>query len=510
MDLVEDVEILEAGTTALEGAWRRAQDGSEEDVASVRRISAALARYLEDQGVADLPELAREVAQADEGELAGKVGALHGRIERYLAMLPRQTVRILAVDDDPATLAILTPILAGPGREVRVAGDMDEARDSVQKWSPDLVILDLNLGASDGRDFLVDLAEHPETAAIPVLVLSGHSDPSVKTECFALGADKYLEKPIDRDLLAAAVSGSLRRQAMVTRMAQDDPLTGLPNRAAFRRVFTRVQSLLDRSRRPLSLALLDLDLLKDVNDELGHAAGDSLLRGLAQSLREDLRDADVIGRWGGDEFVVVFPDTEPSGARRALLKVQESFRKWRVLPGKDAPLEFEPSFSAGVILVDPHASLDEAMGAADRSLYLAKSRGRGMVAVGEDGGVEQVPRVLVVEDEELDAALIQRLLDRAGLRSDRVRDGESALERARAERPDLVVLDVRLPGMDGLHVLREMRGDPALRKIPVMILTGQRSEERVTRSFELGADDYIPKPLASGEFLARVRRLLRS
>lgn len=124
--------------------------------------------------------------------------------------------------------------------------------------------------------------------------------------------------------------------------------------------------------------------------------------------------------------------------------------------------------------------------------------------------LEPVPaRVLIVEDDELDAALIQRVLGRAGFEARRARTGREALDLAGEETPDLVVLDLWLPDLEGFEVLSKMRKKPRLKRVPVLILTATRSEDRVEKSFELGADDYLVKPLATGEFLARVRRLLR-
>lgn len=502
MDLVEDVEVLEATHTAMARAWKDAQEGADDEIQSVRRIANSLARYLESHNVGGLPDLAREVAGAAEEDFPRRVPAFLEELERYLARLPRQTMRILVVDDDPAIVHVLEPILEGPGRHVRYVEALQPAREILREWPPDIVLLDLGLSDADGRDFLVELSEEPATASVPVVVLSAQTSPAVKTECFALGADKYVEKPVDSDLLAAAVSGSLRRKATITRLAQDDPLTGLPNRAAFRRIFFRIQSLVDRSRQPLSLALLDVDLLKDVNDRFGHPTGDRLLRELAVALQSALRDADVIGRWGGDEFVAIFPDTEPAGARKALVKAQEELQASGGAP--------RISFSAGLVQTKPHASLEETVAAADRSLYLAKSHGTGVIAVGNEAESPRARTVLVVEDEELDAALVTRLLERAGLESERVREGRAALERLRIRRPELVILDLRLPDMDGMDVLEEIRDDPSLRKVPVLILTAKRGEEPAVKGFQLGVDDYVAKPLAAGEFLARVRRLLRT
>lgn len=509
MYAADDAEILEAGLGALEQAWSELQKGSLAEERSVRRLASSLQRLLEQRQMEDLAALAQGVADAGEDELAARVPPFIEALDKLVARLPRQTVRILAVEDDPDLQELVRWILGKHGYRVQTARSVEEAREVIRDWPPDLILLDLILSEADGRDLLLELREDANLAAVPVVVLSSRLTPAVKAECFALGADKFLEKPVDGDVLIAAVSGTLRRISTVTQLAQDDPLTGVPNRAGFRRVFEQVRALLGREHRHLCLAVLDLDLLKQVNDQLGHPTGDAVLRELAQVLSQSLRDADVVGRWGGDEFVVLFPDTGPAGARRALMKAQELFQERLREAEYLSELGRVPTFSGGITEVQADQDLDEAVAEADRSLYRAKNLGGGSVAQGGEQ-LEPVPaRVLVVEDDELDAALILRVLGRAGFDVRRARTGREALDMAADETPDLVVLDLWLPDLEGFEVLSKIRKKPRLKRVPVLILTATRSEDRVEKSFELGADDYLVKPLATGEFLARARRLLR-
>src|SRR5262249_37408071 len=151
-----------------------------------------------------------------------------------------------------------------------------------------------------------------------------------KTECFELGADDYFEKPVPLEMLAAAVTAKIKRVAQLARRSRHDGLTNVLNRPAFQEIYGRVQALSRRSRTALALAILDLDRFKAINDRFGHPLGDQVLIGVAQIITKALRQSDVIGRWGGDEFVVLLPDTDKAGAQRALETVsrvlgEESF-----------------------------------------------------------------------------------------------------------------------------------------------------------------------------------------
>jgi two-component system alkaline phosphatase synthesis response regulator PhoP len=117
--------------------------------------------------------------------------------------------------------------------------------------------------------------------------------------------------------------------------------------------------------------------------------------------------------------------------------------------------------------------------------------------------------VLVVEDEKEIRDLVRYNLERAGFRVNAVADGDEALQRVFAARPDAVVLDLMLPSRSGLEILREVRGEPATRDLPIIVLTARSAEMDKLLGFEHGADDYLTKPFSPGELVARVRALLR-
>ena len=505
----EEIEAVAARCAALETVWDDAGDAPPpEAVESAHRIVRSLEPAMEAIGGTELVEVARRARTAGAAELRKLVPKLIEGIREGVAELPRETVHILVVDDEEGERDRLASILAGPHRQIRTAVGVEEAERSLSPEPPDLLVVRLELGASDGRDLLLALFSRPSTAAMPVVVLTSRDDPAVRAECFALGADELLRVPVEDDLLSAAVSSLLRRRAALTRMAQEDHLTGLPNRAAFARIYGRLASLARRNEEPLTLALLDVDYLKEVNDRLGHAAGDRLLRDLARVVADALRDSDVLARWGGDEFVVLLPRTGPDGAREALDKAREAFRATAArdprLASQDVPL----SFSAGITEVEEGEAVEDGVARADHLLYQAKSAGRDHV-VTEDVAGAPAADVLLVEDEDPVADVFRRFLEGGGFRVRRLADGDAALEAVRAAPPDLVVLDIMLPGRDGFEVLREMRRDPELQDVPVLILTALGQEEAVAKGFRLGVDEYLVKPVSRDTFLSEVRRLVR-
>ncbi|HUH11964.1 MAG TPA: response regulator, partial [Longimicrobiales bacterium] len=345
------------------------------------------------------------------------------------------------------------------------------------------------------------LREDPDTAALPVIVLSARTGPRTQTECFALGADDYFEKPFDAELLAASVRARIRRSADLERQARHDELTGLPDRAAFRQAYTRLEGA------PATLALLDLDRFGRINDAHGHAAGDHALRAAARLLRAAL-PADVeLARWGGGAFAALFPGKRPGAARAALESAQRALAEAAVREPGGAPLPL--AFSAGLARCDG-GPFDEALADADHLLYLAKDRGRGLILAPGEEPVDTGATVLLCEDDAVTASLIKHRLGRERFDVRHFTDGLDAWAWAREEPPvDLAILDVKMPGMDGFELLGRLRELPAFRGVPLLMLTSMGSERDVVRGFELGADDYIVKPFSPAELVARLHRHLR-
>ena len=166
-------------------------------------------------------------------------------------------------------------------------------------------------------------------------------------------------------------------------LSERDPLTATLSRHALLVRLLDEQSRSQRSRTPLTLAMIDIDGLKAINDAYGHAAGDRVLIAVARTLRQGRR-SDLIGRWGGDEFVVLLPDTDPEDAAPRLCRTLDEFAR-----GQEA-FGLRASFSAGVVEVVARAPIHSVMARADAALYRAKRSGRGRVV--REPGIELTGR----------------------------------------------------------------------------------------------------------------------
>jgi diguanylate cyclase (GGDEF)-like protein len=376
------------------------------------------------------------------------------------------------------------------------------AWDALDTLRPDLVMLDLILPDGDGRTMIPRLRSHNGVGQTPIVVLSGHGGPELANQCLALGADLFLDKPVDPTFLHTAAFTQIDRFRRSVAGAQTDPLTGLPNRSALEDRICGLHVSAAAGSGPC-LALIDFDHFKRVNDEHGHPAGDEVLRRASQRIAGLMGPRDTLTCYGGEEFLAIVEEGLPQSL--ALMETCLSAVKAMTF-GAERP--FKVSFSAGVAAFDPTMDFEENLAVADRCLYAAKAHGRARVVGSDEASTLPTRCVLVAEDDDQLADLVTLSLQEAGIKVRRAVDGRQALDFAAMERFDAALLDVRMPGPDGFEVLGRLRQLKAWRTLPILIMTAQGRDSDVERAFTLGADDFLLKPFSMVEMAARVRRYL--
>jgi two-component system, cell cycle response regulator len=297
-----------------------------------------------------------------------------------------QHVRVLVAHADPALRAEVQALLTGVGAQVVGCGERLAAAEAVRAERPHVVLLDHTLDGG-GRALVRDVAGDPELLGVAVVLMHPGADVDGVVEALRDGAvDVWTAPGVAPELIARVrvayrsrqmLDLALRRYSDLEDLAYRDELTELPNRRGATR---QLDVLISRARRhghQLALLLVDADRFKAINDEHGHAVGDIVLRELAARLRERVRREDVVGRWGGEEFVVALPETTPDGA----VAVAESLRAAIAgTPVEADGLALPVTVSIGVAAWTGQ-DLDDLVSRADTALYGAKTTGRNCVVV---------------------------------------------------------------------------------------------------------------------------------
>ncbi|MDO9226757.1 MAG: diguanylate cyclase [Pseudomonadota bacterium] len=297
-------------------------------------------------------------------------------LDRLTAPPQAEAGRVLIVDDSPALAAFYAAHLNEAGFVTQVVTDPLKTLDALNEHPPELILLDMNMPGASGEEIAEVIRQQEAYLSIPIVFLSAESDVSRQREAMSLGGDEFLHKPIEPEHLISAVKSRVIRYRSLRALMVRDSLTGLLNHTSFKERLRAEAARAKRQGKPLSVALIDIDFFKKVNDTYGHPAGDRVIKNLSRLLKQRLRGADVIGRYGGEEFAVALPDTPIQTAARVIDNIRESFAGIVQHAGDKT---FQVTLSAGVSGYDATSNGESLIQIADEALYVAKHGGRNQV-----------------------------------------------------------------------------------------------------------------------------------
>jgi diguanylate cyclase (GGDEF)-like protein len=461
--------------------------------------------------------------------------------------------RILVADDSPTNAVLLEKSLCKAGYEVLVARDGDEAVEVAQRELPSLILLDMIMPRRDGIEVCQCLKSNAETSAIPVIFITSNTDRSKTATAFAVGGADYITKPFQIEELLARVSVHLelrkrdldlteknrllehaaRQLAQVNEelahLARYDALSDLLNRRAWEESAALEHERSLRHDREYGIIMIDVDQFKSFNDALGHDAGDHCLRKVAEGIKSTCRSIDIVGRYGGEEFIVLAPESDAKQTYILAERIRTAI--WDLA----LPHPCSPTASCVTASFGTASNRDESLEAdiknADRALYLAKGLGRNRTCSPADVAIEDNDRTtqldvtsplihllnspsgrssaLIVDDDVSIRRLCRQFLEHQGFQVFEAENGCDALSVLQDESPDVIILDLQMKQMDGFECARRIKRNPRTQDIPIIVVSARNDQKDMLAALEAGAEGYLTKPIRPEELSIRIQPMVR-
>ena len=291
-----------------------------------------------------------------------------------MSTVKKQT--ILIVDDLRTHALALAKILKPEWSPRIVLNGPDALRVAAEEPAPDIILLDIKMPDMDGHEVCTRLKQSPETRNIPVMFVTALDDQKEEAYGLGLGAVDYIIKPVSAPIVKARIRNHIAlRQALsaLEQLAIRDTLTGLYNRRKLDESFAVEAARAERYSRPLSVIMLDIDHFKTINDTHGHPVGDTVLVETAKRLLAALRTSDIAGRWGGEEFLIICPETPLDTAVPLAERLRRDYESC------DFSMAGRLTASFGVAAHGKGDRVEDVLLRVDEALYRAKQNGRNRV-----------------------------------------------------------------------------------------------------------------------------------
>ncbi|MGO4887485.1 response regulator [Anaerobacillus sp. MEB173] len=420
------------------------------------------------------------------------------------------TKTVLIIDSDLLFLNKVSKVLSEAGFHVEKANRGRDGLEKIAKYCPDCIVINTVMTDIDGHAFIAELQKETCYSFVPIIVISNNQKLSGKLEGAKLGADDFLTKPFVMDELLIRLHRLIERNERIKKQTLLDELTGLYTRKYFLEKLNYYFQDSNESEFNHSVIIFDLDYFKQVNDRFGHAMGDKVLVTFANFISSHIRESDVFARYGGEEFILLFPRTTSEQALVRLDSIREKFSKININVGQET---INQTFSGGIASKDDMniERPEDLIKFADIALYEAKNSGRNQLLIYKNymKSKKRSLKILIADDDAFIRKVLENELAEDGWELLFACDGKEALESAKENSPQLILLDVWMPIFNGYEILEKLRSDIQFKQTAVIMLTGNNSEKDVANALNMGADDYITKPVSMDELKARIKRLLR-
>lgn len=303
------------------------------------------------------------------------------KINRVLNLRQTRDYRIVFIDDQKSMGEFYQTLLEDAECEVYFMNSVEEMFNSLDDIHPDLFLLDMNMPDVNGLEAAKMIRQQKQFDFTPIVFLTADEQLETKLAALQGGADDVISKNTQPAMVVQLVLTRLRRSLGVREFISKDSLTGVLNYGQIMEAATFSFRLSQRQHSNACIAMLDIDLFKAVNDTFGHAAGDKVLSTLGQFLLRSLRTTDHIGRYGGEEFMIVLVGSTPEESAQKLAEIKDAFA---LIDFKFEEDTFRCTFSIGIADLAQNESLPHAVNQADQALYASKEGGRNKITIFEE------------------------------------------------------------------------------------------------------------------------------
>lgn len=305
-------------------------------------------------------------------------GRLIDTLDALVRRMPDQPYRILVLDDSAEEAAYYAALLKDAGMEVETLTEAMAALSHIEHFNPEILLADLYMPECSGVELVRMLRQIDAHLELPIIFLSGEQDMTRQVSALGSGADAFISKQTPPHDMVPLLTGMAARYRLLRSIMSNDSLTGLLAHSKIMDALARELARGSRNSTELSFVMIDIDHFKSINDTYGHPVGDRVLRALARFMKHRLRQTDYLGRYGGEEFSIIMPDTTVEQSRLVIDQLRQDFSSMEFEEGN---ANFRVTFSAGIAGSPPQAEASLLVEAADKALYAAKQQGRNRVIV---------------------------------------------------------------------------------------------------------------------------------
>ncbi|OGF67078.1 MAG: hypothetical protein A2Y62_09005 [Candidatus Fischerbacteria bacterium RBG_13_37_8] len=310
------------------------------------------------------------------------VSSLIGKLELLSAHAEQpEPFKILIIDDEIYKAQQYAQILYQAGMHTNIVNNPKQIMKPLVEFKPDLILLGFYMPEVTGAELARIIRQEEAFVSIPIVFLSTETDFKKQLVAMGQGADDFLTIPIKAEHLISSITNRIQRSRSLRAFMIKDSLTGLLNHTALKEQLEIEFKRANREQSMLSFAMIDIDRFKLINDNYGHLAGDNIVKSLSRLLKRRLRKTDIIGRYGGDEFAIILPNTKAAVAVKIIDEIREGFSQ---ITHQYQNEEFSVTFSCGIASLSNYFDAIELNDAADKALYEAKQKGRNQTVMASE------------------------------------------------------------------------------------------------------------------------------